>query len=298
VHPEVTSGWSGDARGTRCHMTTTVTTGGRQIAHTWRDPLGRAGIAARGVLYLVLGFLAIQFARGELGSEQVNQSGAFEKVAEQPFGKFLLVAMTVGLAAMTLWRLIQTFFGDPVEGDEAKDRVEYFVKAVIYGFLTVTAAKITIDNWSGPAGSTTASQNAGDSQQQEATSTMFDWPGGVWIVAGIGVALLAVAAYQAYEHVVNAEFMERISPPARMSSAVEAFGRVGYAARSIVLAVSGVFFIVAAVQHDPSESKGISGSVQELAEHSWGRIVLWATAIGLFLFGVYCLAEAKYRKSS
>ncbi len=73
-------------------MTTTLTTGGRRIAHTWRDPLGRAGIAARGVLYLVLGFLAIQFARGEVGSDQVNQAGAFETVAEQPFGKFLLVA--------------------------------------------------------------------------------------------------------------------------------------------------------------------------------------------------------------
>jgi hypothetical protein len=279
-------------------MTTTLTTGGRRTAYAWRDPLGRAGIAARGVLYLVLGFLAIQFARGQVGSDQVNQSGAFEKLAEQPFGKFLLVAMTVGLAAMTLWRLIQTFVGDPVEGDDAKDRAEYLVKAVIYGSLTFTAAKVTIDNWSGPAGSETASQNAGDSQQQQATSTLFDWPAGVWIVAGIGVALLAVAAYQAYEHVVNAEFMERLTPPARMATAIEGFGRIGYAARSVVLAVSGIFFLVAAVQHDPNESKGISGSLAELAGHSWGRIVLWATAVGLFLFGLYCLAESRYRKHS
>jgi hypothetical protein len=276
-------------------MTTTLTTGGRQVAHTWRDPLGRAGIAARGVLYLVLGFLAIQFARGEVAGEQVNQVGAFETVAEQPLGKFLLVALTVGLAAMTLWRLIQAFVGDPVEGDEAKDRAEYVVKAVIYGVLTVTAAKITIDNWSGSGGDT-AAQGAGDSQQQQATSTMFDWPGGVWIVAGIGIALLVIAAYQAYEHVVRAEFMERVDPPARIAGAVKGAGRVGYAARSVVLAVSGIFFVVAAVQHDPSESKGISGSLQELAQHDWGRILLWATAIGLFLFGVFCLAESRYRR--
>src|SRR3989337_1938637 len=112
-------------------MTTTLSTGGRRTAYAWRDPLGRAGIAARGVLYLVLGFLAIQFARGEIASEEVNQSGAFAKLAERPLGKFLLVAMTVGLAAMTVWRLIQAFVGDPVEGDEAKDRAEYLVKAVI-----------------------------------------------------------------------------------------------------------------------------------------------------------------------
>jgi hypothetical protein len=277
-------------------MTTTMTTGGRRAALTWRDPLARAGIVARGVLYLVLGFLAIQFARGEVGSEEVNQTGAFAKVAEQPFGKFLLVAMTAGLAAMTLWRLIQTFVGDPVEGDETKDRIEYFVKAVIYGFLTFTAAKITIDNWSAPAGGTTATQGAGDGQQQEAASTLFDLPAGVWLVGGLGVALIAVALYQAYQHVVNTEFMDRISPPGRTAKAIEVLGRAGYAARSVVLTMSGIFFIVAAAQHDPSESKGISGSLQELAENSWGRILLWATALGLFLFGIYCLAEAKYRK--
>jgi len=277
-------------------MTTTLTTGGRRAALTWRDPLARAGIVARGVLYLVLGFLAIQFARGEVGSEQVNQTGAFAKVAEQPFGKFLLVALTAGLAAMTVWRLIQTFVGDPVEGDEGKDRIEYFVKAVIYGFLTFTAAKITVDNWSGPADGSAAAQGAGDGQQQQATSTLFDLPGGVWIVAGLGIVIIAIALYQAYQHVVNAEFMDRITPPARSSSAIEALGRAGYAARSVVLTMSGIFFLVAAAQHDPTESKGISGALQELAEHSWGRVLLWATALGLFLFGIYCLAEAKYRK--
>lgn len=279
-------------------MTTSMTSDGSRMAKSWRDPLGRAGIAARGVLYLVLGFLAIQFARGKVGGDEVNQTGAFEKLAEQPFGRVLLVALTVGLAAMTVWRLIQTFVGDPVEGDEAKDRVEYFVKAVIYGALTFTAAKITIDNWSGPSDGSTASQNAGDSQQQGAASTLFDWPAGVWIVGGLGLALIAVALYQAYEHVVNATFMERLAPPARTATAIEGFGRCGYAARSVVLVISGIFFVVAAVQHDPNESKGISGALQELAEHSWGRILLWATAIGLFLFGIYCLAESRYRRHS
>ena len=277
-------------------MTTSLTAGGTDMARSWRDPLGRAGIAARGVLYLVLGFLAIQFARGQVDSEQVNQTGAFEKVAEQPFGKVLLVALTVGLAAMTIWRLIQTFVGDPVEGDDAKDRVEYFVKAVIYGVLTFTAAKITIDNWSGTTGG--GSQSSGDSQQQQAASTLFDLPGGAWLVGAVGVVLVAVAAYQAYEHVVQVKFMERLDPPGRTAGTIEGFGRFGYAARSVVLAISGIFFVVAAVQHDPQESKGISGSLQELADSGWGRILLWATAVGLFLFGVYCLAESRYRRHS
>lgn len=279
-------------------MTTSLTTGGSQMAKSWRDPLGRAGIAARGVLYLVLGFLAIQFARGKVGSDEVNQTGAFEKVAEQPFGKVLLVVLTLGLAAMTVWRLIQAAVGDPVEGDEAKDRAEYLLKAVIYGALTFTAAKITIDNWSASGDGATAGQSSGDSQQQEAASTLFDWPGGVWIVGLLGVVLVAVALYQAYKHVVKARFMERLAPPSQTAGTIKGFGRFGYAARSVVLLVSGIFFVVAAVQHDPNESKGISGALQELADRDWGRIILWATALGLFVFGLYCLAESRYRRHS
>ena len=276
-------------------MTTTLTTGGRHLAGTWRDPLGRAGIAARGVLYLVLGLLAIQFARGDVSSEQVNQAGAFEQIGDQPFGRFLLVLVTAGLAAMTLWRLIQAFTGDPVEGEEGSDRAEYAIKAGIYAVLTFTAAKITIDNWSGTGGSEAAS---GDQQPQQATSTLFDLPAGRWLVFALGAILIGVAFYQAYQYVIEKQFMERIAPPQRLASMVEAFGRFGYAARCVVLLTSGIFFLVAAAQHDAAESKGISGSLAELAGHGWGRVVLWATAIGLFVFGIFCLAESRYRRHS
>jgi hypothetical protein len=283
--------------GTRRPMTTTLTTDGRRLAASWRDPLGRAGIATRGLLYLVLGFLAIQFARGEVASSQVNQTGAFETVADQPLGKVLLVLMVIGLASLALFRIVQACVGDPVEGDEAKDRVRYAGKALIYVFLTVTAIKVTIDAWSsGP--DQTAAKNAGDQQQQQTTSTLFDLPAGRLIVVAIGLALIGLAAYHTWHHVVQASFMKRLDPPPRASEAVEACGRFGYAARAVVFAVSGVFFLVAAAQYDPNESKGLSGSLQALAEHGWGRVLLWATAIGLFAFGIFCLAESRYRRHS
>jgi Domain of Unknown Function (DUF1206) len=276
-------------------MTTTLSTSSQQLAHTWREPLGRVGIATRGVLYLVLGFLAIQFARGEVTGDQVNQTGAFETVGQQPFGKVLLVLMVLGLASLTLWRLVQAIVGDPVEGDEAKDRVEFVGKAVVYAVLTGTAIKVLIDAWStGP--DQTAARNAGDQQQQHTTSTLFDLPAGRLVVVFIGLVLIGLAAFHVWHHVVQASFMERLAPPSRAAGAVEALGRAGYAARAVVFAISGAFFLVAAAQYDPAESKGLSGALQELAQHSWGRIVLWATALGLFAFGLFCLAEAKYRR--
>jgi hypothetical protein len=288
----------GAARVRHSVMTTTLSTQGRQVAHTWRDPLGRAGIAARGALYIVLGILAIQFARGEVAGDVVNQTGAFETVAQQPFGKVLLVLMVLGLLAMTAWRLIQAFVGDPIEGDEATDRAKFAGKAVIYGILTGTAIKVTIDAWTaGP--DQTAAQNAGDQQQQQTTSTLFDLPAGRLIVVAIGLVLIGLALFHVWHHVVQASFMKRLAPPSEaVSKTVEGLGRFGYAARSVVFLISGIFFLVAAAQYDPNESRGLSGSLQELAQHSWGRIVLWATAIGLLCFGLFCLAESRYRRHS
>ena len=278
---------------------TAATATTRQTARRWREPLGRAGITARGVLYLLLGILAIQFARGETSSDQVSQVGAFETLAEQPFGKFLLVALVVGLVALCLWRLIQALVGDPVEGDEAKDRVEYFGKAVIYGALVATAIKVTSEVWSGTSGSASSTtQQSGDAQSQQVAWSLFELPAGRWLVGILGVVLIAVSAYQAYEHTVQAKFMERLAPPGTTAKGIEAMGRIGYAARSIVFAASGVFFIVSAVQYNPNESKGISGTLAEFAQNSAGQIVLWGVAIGFAIFGLFCFAEAAYRRSA
>jgi O-antigen ligase len=276
-------------------VATTLTGTSQRLARTWREPLGRAGIATRGVLYLLLGFLAIQFARGEVSGTAVNQTGAFETVARQPLGKVLLVLVVLGLAAMCVFSVIQAVTGDPVEGDEASKRAKFAGRAIIYGSLTVTAIKVTVDAWSaGP--DQTAAQNAGDQQQQQTTSTLFDLPAGRLIVVVVGLVLIGMAAFHIWHSTVQAKFMKRIAPPPRIEGAVKTLGRVGYTARSVVFMISGIFFVVAAAQYDPNDAKGISGSLRELAQNSWGRALLWGTAIGLFAFGVFCLAEARYRR--
>lgn len=277
-------------------MTGTLVHAGRSTTQ-WRDPVARIGLATKGALYLVLGVLAIQFATGDTSSDQVSQTGAIERVAEQPMGRFLLVVLTIGLFCLAVWHVIQAFTGDPVEGDDASDKAKYAIKAVIYGVLTVTAAKITIDNWSGE-GTSGAASGSGDQQSQQATSTLFDLPGGMLLVVLLGLVLIGVAIYQFVVYVVGAEHMDRIDASGRTADVLRTFGRVGYAARAIVVAICGVFFLVAAVQHDPNESKGISGALAELAERNWGRALLWLVAIGFVLFGLFCLAEAKLRRAT
>src|SRR5918997_1933298 len=87
-----------------------------------KQALGRLGLVGKGVVYALVGFLALHVAVGDVGTD-ASQTGAVEYVAHQPFGRFLLVALTAALFAMAFWRLLEVFTGDPVEGDEAKDRV-------------------------------------------------------------------------------------------------------------------------------------------------------------------------------
>jgi hypothetical protein len=65
-----------------------------------------------------------------------------------------------------------------------------------------------------------------------------------------------------------------------------------------VYAVVGFFFIQAAIAFESKTAKGPSGALIELGNSTWGRVLLWVIAIGLFAYGVFCLAEAKYRKAA
>ena len=107
--------------------------------------------------------------------------------------------------------------------------------------------------------------------------------------------------YELYRRVLNADFLERLdlaSLDAAAQEGVEVAGRVGYAAKGLTTAIAGAFLIVAGVQHDPDEAKGLSGVLKELADAQWGVVLLWAIAAGLILFALFSLVEAKLRRAT
>lgn len=265
----------------------------------WRSTLARSGLIAKGVLYGAVGLLAIQVARGEAASGRASREGAIELVASQPFGKWLLVLFTVGLFALAAWQVILAVTGDPVEGHEPKDRAKYAGKAVIYAATAVTSLTVLLGrmgtNVAGRAG------RGGGASEDQAASMIMGWPGGPWLVALLGCAVLAFAAFQLYKHAWQKQFMRRLAlsgTSGDFARTVERAGRAGYAARGIVLAIVGAFFIVAAIQHDPREAVGLSGVLRILAQQSWGQLILWFVALGLLLYGAFCFAEAKYRRAT
>ena len=277
----------------------TVAAGGRGRAvaartHDWKEPIGRLGLVAQGVVAAIVGFLAIRTAMGEK-DEAATSQGAVAWVAQQPFGKFLLVALTIGLFALAVWRLLCVLMGDPVEGSAPKDRVKYAALGVVYTALAITTLVITVDNWTG-SGDAAGDTQSGDEGSQKAASTLFDWPAGRWMVGILGAAVIGYAAYSFHKQVIMKEFAKRLD--ARESSWVVRLGLMGYTAKSLVLGVIGYFFIQAAIAFESRTAKGPSGALIELSNEDWGKAVLWVIAVGLFAFGIYCIAEANYRKAA
>jgi hypothetical protein len=97
----------------------------------WKETLGRVGLVGKGTLYAIVGLLAIQLATGDVSTD-ASKAGAIEWTAGQPFGQLLLVALTACLFAMAAWRLLDAVVGDPVEGDDAKDRIRFAARGHLY----------------------------------------------------------------------------------------------------------------------------------------------------------------------
>lgn len=248
--------------------------------------LARAGLVARGVVYAIIGVLAVKLALGD-GGKATNQQGALKTIADQPFGKALLVVVAVGLAGYAIWRLVRAAIGHgPEQSDGTKDRISGVASGVAYAVLCVAAIKII-------AGSST-----GSGTPKKATGGVLDWTGGPVLVAVAGAVLLGVAAYQAYKGIAR-KFLED-SKTEQMSPEVErtftALGVFGHLARAVVFALIGYGMIKAALSYDPDKAVGLDGALVRLSNAAYGPWVLGVVALGLVAFAAYSIADARYRR--
>ncbi len=251
--------------------------------------LGRAGLAARGVMYMIVGWLAIQVAVGHLG-HKADPSGAMRLVASTPVGAFALWLLAIGFVGLTVWRLSEAVYGGPGrEGRKTGTRVAAAFRVLLYGFLAFTILKFALGLGAPPSSNKTS---------RDLTATLMRHPGGVALVGLLGVALISGGVFLACK-AWERDFLKNLrlaqmSP--RVRRAVEVLGRAGGVARGTVFTAAGIFLLVAAVHARPGQAKGIDATLRALASTPAGPWLLAAVAIGLILFGVYSCAEARWRR--
>jgi hypothetical protein len=251
--------------------------------------LARAGLAARGVMYGLIGLIAVEIALGN-SRQQADRSGAVRLVAATPVGTVILWLLVIGFAGLTLWRLSEAAFGATgPDGHRTSTRLICLVKAVIYGALTYSILKYAL-GLGAPAST--------NRQSQDLTATALRRPGGQAVVAIAGVIIAGVGLYLAYQ-AYRRKFMRDM----RMGSAspttrkvVTWLGEVGGVARGVVFVTVGIFLFVAAVHAKPGQAKGIDSALRALAHTPLGPWLLGLVAVGLVLFGIYSCCEVRWRQ--
>ena len=257
-------------------------------AAPWLEALARLGYAAKGIVYGLIGVLALQAALGT-GSANINQTTVFQKIVSQPFGKFLLWVIVIGLIGYALWRLFEALVDPEYEGKKKTGtlkRIGFFVSGLTYLALAYIAYQIV-------QGRGSSSGNTGD-----ITAKVLRMPGGQVIVALIGLIILAVglfAIYSAYRSSFEKRFQYGQMSSEERRWAIR-LGRFGYAARGLIFSLVGLFLIEAAISYNTAKASGLGGALVALAKTTYGPYLLGLVALGLIAFGIYCLALARYRQ--
>lgn len=255
----------------------------------WVEAAGRAGLAAKGGIYLIVGFLAIQIPLG-LGGSPEDREGALRALAETTLGRATLVALAVGFAGYALWRFVQAAFDRDHEGHDAKGiakRLGHLGKGVLYAASSVLAVAILV-----------GAQDGGGSSEQQETAQILGLPFGRWLVAAVGLGFLGAGLYNAYRSVTR-KFRKHLREHELGSSVrrwAVALGVVGHAARGLVFALIGIFLLKAAVEFDPDEAIGLDGALLKLAQQPYGGALLGVVAAGLLAYGLFCFVQARCRR--
>jgi hypothetical protein len=259
-------------------------------ASPWVEWIARFGYAAKGVVYMVMGVLAVLAAVEAGGGSTTDQNGAFQTIEEAPFGQVLLGVVAAGLVGYVLWRSIQVVADPDGEGTDAKGvakRIGYAGSALVHAGLAFTAANL-------------AAGAGGDfgSSAEEWTGWVLSLPVGWLLVAAVAVGIVGVGLYQIYE-AYHAEFKKYLKLGALSNGEhgwIEHGGRFGVAARGVVFVIAGVFLVLAALRSDEQEVRGLGGALSAILEQPFfGNLLLGIVAVGLVAYGLLMVVVARYR---
>jgi len=250
--------------------------------------MARVGLIARGISYGIIGILALKLALGS-GGRATDQRGALKAIAHQPFGQALLIAMALGLGGYAAWRLIRAAIGHGThQTDRTAERVAGLASGIAYAALCVTAVKILIG----------ASTTGGANSPERTTGGVLAWTGGVLIIVLAGAILIGVALYQGYKGISKGflEDSKTYMMTREVKRAFTALGVFGHLARMVVFGLVGYGLIKAALNYDPEKAIGLDGALSKLSHSPDGPLLLGVVAAGLIGFGLYSIADSRFRK--
>ena len=242
----------------------------------------RLGYAARGFVYLLLGWIALSTGRA------LSTDDAVAEVEKLPGSSVLLPLLAAGLFGYALFKIYSAVVDLDHKGDNGKGRITRLAQAIGgVGYLALgwLALKVmTGDKGGAKSGQASGSGGSG----QDTASDVAQAPGGDWLLILAALVVIGVAISQ-FVIAYKAKFMEQMPGAPRQ---VKPLGQLGYAARGLVIAMIGYFLLKAGMDGERVRS---FGDVLALLRNDYGWLFKLVSA-GLVAFGLTSLVMARYRR--
>lgn len=246
--------------------------------------IARIGYVVLGIVHIVIGAIAVSIASG--GGGDADQGGAMEQIRQFPMGGLLLWVIALGLAALALWQIAEAFLErDPDTKKKWGRRIKFLGTALAYLAIAGTALVAALGG-----------RSDSEESSQSLSAQLMASPGGVAVLVAVGVLVFAIGAAFVVRGFTRA-FEKHLALPANATrKGIVTFGVVGYVAKGVAVAITGILFVSAAFTHDPESAGGLDGALHALAELPLGPFILWVVGAGLALYGLFCIARARYAK--
>ncbi|PKQ43564.1 DUF1206 domain-containing protein [Confluentibacter flavum] len=246
-----------------------------------KEILSRIGMASKGIVYLLIGILTALAAFGK-GGNKTSSKGALKFLAEQPYGKVLLLIIGIGLAGYLFYRLYQAFANLKNHENNFKGyimRGSYIISGLVYGFLSFTAFKMMMES---------------SSNNSNWLANILNSDYGNIIAIIIAIAILGKALYEFYS-AYSGKFKDEVSHTNisyQAKKVLTKVGKVGFTSRGIVATILAFLFFKASLQNSNSDIDRTDAF--NFLQNEFGSIVLALVAIGVAIYGVFMLIKSKY----
>jgi hypothetical protein len=258
------------------------------VVNRWVVWLARLGYTARGSVFIVLGWLALErtFA---LGGKTTDPVGALREIGQPPFGVLPLSILAIGLVSYALWQLMRAVVDPEGQGSSLKGlslRTGFLLTGLLHGGLAFSAFRLLL-----------GIHIESSEQQTEAwTAYILVQPFGPWLVGGVGIGVGALGLYQFYK-AYRGIFLEELRLEEMGHWAQQwatQSGRLGHGALGSILLLIGIFLLQAAVYFNPEAAGSWRVALQTLAQQGAAPWLLGVVALGLVAYGLFTLLLARY----